>query len=151
MEEENLLIDGWWTTPTFFVRSCTDLSPRDNDGGDDGLLMEDGERILFDTSIDSGLLHCLSDTDAHAYVTQLAKVVTPGTGKAYVGCFSTANSDPWSNPRRLDESDLRRLFCEENGWEVLSVKDVWWGRPSLRGSNQGAFCMALWMEARRLL
>jgi len=146
MEEELREVDGWWTTPRFFGRSCTELS----DGDGEGLLMDDGERLLFDTSIDSGLLHCLSDADAQAYVAQLATVVKSGTGRAYVGCFSTANPDPWSNPRRLDEDDLRRLFCRENGWEVVSVKDAWWGRPSLRGSSQGAFCMALWMEARRL-
>lgn len=149
-EEEERGVDGWWKTPRFMVRSCTELSP---DGA--GLLMDTGmdggeEVMLFDTSIDSGLLHCLSDDDAWTYVKQLAQVVRPETGRAYVGCFSTANPDPWSNPRRLDEGDLRRLFCRELGWEVVEVKDVWWGRPSLRGSNQGAFCMALWMEARRI-
>lgn len=147
--EEEKPSTGWWKTPRFVVRSCTELTS--DSGNHDALLDHDdnGKSVLFDTAVDSGLLHCLSDADAQAYVTQLAGVVKPRTGRAYVGCFSTANPDPWSNPRRLSEEDLRRLFCRENGWEVLEVKDAWWGRPSPRGSNQGAFCMALWMEARR--
>mmetsp|Transcript_13450 Transcript_13450/g.19615 ORF Transcript_13450/g.19615 Transcript_13450/m.19615 type:complete len:103 (+) Transcript_13450:1-309(+) len=100
--------------------------------------------------IDSGLLHCLSDDDAINYLSQMTRLVKPTTGRAYVGCFSTANPEPWDNPRRLSEDYLRGLFCRENGWEVISVKDTWWSRPPERGSSQGAFSMALWMEARRL-
>ena len=56
----------------------------------------------------------------------------------------------WDNPRRLSEEQLRRLFCAEAGWEVQEVRQAWWSRPTGRGSKQGAFSLALWMEARRL-
>ena len=153
----------FWTTPQFLVASCTDIVDRYNEliisssksrenniDADTNTNTNSNTNSLFDISIDSGLLHCLSDEDAIKYVTQMAQLIKPITGRAYVGCFSTANPDPWDNPRRLSEDNLRDLFCVENGWEVISIEDTWWARPPLRGSSQGAFSMALWMEARRL-
>lgn len=131
----------WNPSPLFHVASCTNIVLPEDDA--------DNDVELFDVSIDSGLLHCLSNDDAQAYVVELAKWVKPNTGKAFVGCFSKANPDPWQNPRRLDEAYLRNLFSLENGWEVTTIKETWWARPSPRGSSQGAFCLALWMEARR--
>lgn len=136
----------FWTSPQFLVASCTEIFDRYS-----SLVSSSKTKPhLFDVSIDSGLLHCLSDDDAIEYVKQMARLVKPDTGRAYVGCFSTANPDPWDNPRRLSEGYLRTLFCKANGWEVISVRDTWWARPPGRGSSQGAFSMALWMEARRL-
>ena len=111
---------------------------------------DDDDGLLFDVALDSALLHCLSDADAKAYVGELSRLVARGTGRALVGCFSDKNPDPWDNPRRLSEGYLRGLFCKEAGWEVTRVRDTWWSRPTGRGSAQGSFCMALWMEARRL-
>ena len=111
---------------------------------------EEDDDGLFDVALDSALLHCLSDADAKAYVGELSRLVARGTGRALVGCFSDKNPDPWDNPRRLSEGYLRGLFCKEAGWEVTRVRDTWWSRPTGRGSAQGSFCMALWMEARRL-
>lgn len=102
----------------------------------------------FDTALDSACLHCLSDKDAMRYVRDLAQLVTD---RAYVGCFSTANPPHnWSNPRRISRQDLQRYFCPENGWNIVDIHDKWWARPDSRGSNQGAFCQALWMEAKRI-
>lgn len=116
----------------FRVASCTNLANSfDNDE-------------TFDIAIDSACLHCLSDDDAIQYVNSLTKMVTE---RIFVGCFSTANEGRWSNPRRLSRDDLERYF--QNGWEIVSIRDVWWSRPAARGSKQGAFCRALWMEATR--
>ena len=108
----------------------------------------------FDVALDSALLHCLGDADALAYVRGLATVVKPATGRALVGCFSENNPDPWDNPRRLSAHTLRELFCEENGWEIVALDETWWARPVVldadRGSVQGAWSQAYWLEARRL-
>ena len=137
----------FWTQPAFFIASCTEIA----DKYEKQLDVNDGEEPkLFDVSIDSGLLHCLSDEDAELYVQQLGRLVKPDTGRAYIGCFSTKNpAESWDNPRRLSPQYLKNLFSEDNGWEVISITDTWWARPPERGSSQGSFSMALWMEARR--
>jgi hypothetical protein len=84
-----------------------------------------------------------------AYVRQLAPLLKPREGRAFVGAFSDKNPDPWTNPRRLSEGRLRALFCAANGWDVVSVEETWWQRPSRRGSAAGAWSLALWLEARR--
>ena len=141
----------FWTRPDFFVASCTEMAAEYHKQYTPGYVHDKEELELFDVSIDSGLLHCLSDEIAKDYVQELAKLVKPDTGRAYVGCFSTKNpAESWDNPRRLSPDYLRNLFCEDNGWEVVSIVDEWWARPPQRGSSQGAFSMALWMEARRL-
>ena len=142
----------FWTRPEFLVASCTEIADEYNNYA---IQMRDKDNSNptsedeFDVMIDSGLLHCLSDEDAELYVSQMARLLKPGSGRAYVGCFSTKNPDPWDNPRRLNEEFLRKLFSPQNGWEVISVKETWWARPPSRGTSQGAFSMALWMEARR--
>jgi len=134
------------TVPEFHVASCTEVA---NPGSPLLVQEEDGNPQLFDVSVDSGLLHCLSEAESVEYVRQMARLVKK-SGKKFVGCFSTANPDPWQNPRRLSEAYLRGLFCDDNGWEVVDIQETWWSRPASRGSSQGAFCLALWMEARRL-
>lgn len=164
MERSSLLSSSsslpFWTTPRFVVASCTEIASSSSaiitssssrttaSENEDAASQNCNNR--FDVAIDSGLLHCLTNTDARTYVSQLAELVTPKTGRAYVGCFSTANPDPWSNPRRLSGEYLASLFCEERGWEIAEIKDTWWSRPRHRGSKQGSFSQALWMEARRL-
>ena len=121
----------------FEVASCLDLSSSALAGQ------------TFDVALDSACLHCFSDEDAVRYVRDLAPFVTD---RIFVGCFSTANPpENWTNPRRISREDLHRYFCPENGWEVVgSIQDKWWARPDHRGSNQGSFCQALWMEAKRV-
>merc|ERR1711862_664365 len=129
--------------PKFFVADATEMA--------DEYLQRYGGEELFDVSVDSGLLHCLSDDVAVLYVRNLAKLVKPYTGRAYVGCFSTKNPvASWNNPRRLSAEYLEGLFCRNNGWEVTSIQDTSWSRPLERGSSMGAFTMAFWMEAQRV-
>lgn len=135
-----------WTRPRFVQASCTDVADA---RGAELLAGNGGER--FDAALDSGLLHCLSPEDASAYVAQIARLLKPGTGTFSIGCFSTANPDPWDNPRRISEAYLRdELFADRATWEVLSCRECWWARPPSRGSQRGAFSLALWVEVRRV-
>ena len=51
------------------------------------------------------------------YVLGLRTLLRRG-GSLYAGVFSDANPDPWSNPRRMSEAQLRELFCAANGWRA---------------------------------
>ena len=70
----------------------------------------------FDTVIDSGLLHVLSDEDRARLVAGVAAVLRSG-GRYYVLCFSEHASIP--GPRRLTADDLRAIFS--SGWAVESI------------------------------
>jgi len=154
-EEQSQL--PFWTTPSFLAASCTDVADRHREKLLSGITnsartRSSSDKLLFDVVIDSGLLHCLSKEDAREYVNQISKLLQPNTGKFYIGCFSTANPDPWDNPRRISEEYLRDdLFSNGELWEIVSCTDCWWARPPTRGSSKsGAFSLALWVEARCL-
>ena len=69
-------------------------------------------------------------------------------GRLFVGCFSDANPDPWSNPRRISEAQLRSLLSDEHGWRINSLSSAWYERPDERAaSGRGAWTMAWWCEA----
>jgi len=127
----------------FEVASCADLF----DSPVYALAEEIGG---FPVALDSALLHCLDDKMQRRYVAELAKVVRTG-GRLYVGCFSDANPDPWSNPRRLSEAHLRALFAGP-AWRVESVEPAWYERPRAmnEGHRSGAWTMAWWCRICRL-
>jgi len=132
--EESLLSPSQADHIGFRVASCTALNESFS------------SKETFDIAVDSACLHCLSDEDAILYANSLKDLVTE---RLFVGCFSTANgSEGWTNPRRLGREDLERYFASEF-WDIRRIEDVWWARPSARGSNQGGFCHGLWMEAVR--
>jgi SAM-dependent methyltransferase len=148
----------FWTRPKFLAASCTEVADRHRESLVSGIVKDSGidngnDRQLFDVVIDSGLLHCLSNEDAKKYVNEISKLLQPNTGRFFIGCFSTANPDPWDNPRRISEEYLRDvLFSNNQKWEVLSCRDCWWARPPTRGSSTGgAFSLALWVEVRCLV
>ena len=92
----------------------------------------------------------LDDKMQRRYVAELARVVRTG-GRLYVGCFSDANPDPWSNPRRLSEAHLRALFAGP-AWRVEAVEPAWYERPRAlnEGHRSGAWTMAWWCRICRL-
>lgn len=148
----------FWTAPRFLAASCAVVADLHGEELLSGIASDDkiekgNEKPLFDVVIDSGLLHCLSNEDAGQYVNQISKLLQPNTGRFYIGCFSTANPDPWDNPRRISEDYLRNeLFSNREKWEVVSCRDCWWARPPTRGSTTGgAFSLALWVEVRCLM
>lgn len=101
----------------------------------------------FEVALDSALLHCLNDEAQEAYVDGLRRLLRPG-GRLFVGCFSDANPDPWTNPRRLSEERLRTLLSAERGWRLVDIEAVWYERPAERATSRGgAWTMAWWCTA----
>eukprot|EP00536_Pseudo-nitzschia_multiseries_P007303 jgi/Psemu1/324701/estExt_fgenesh1_pg.C_1700004 len=158
-DSSSSLSSPFWTMPRFFAAACTEVA--DNHGSDllEGLVgfgdhngRERKDLKRFDVVVDSGLLHCLLESDTSLYVQKISRLLQPITGRFCIGCFSTANPDPWDNPRRISEDYLRNyLFSCRETWEVLSCRECWWALPPSRGSSTGgAFSQALWVEVRLL-
>lgn len=103
----------------------------------------------FEVALDSALIHCLDDDDQRAYLAGVRQLVRPG-GSLFVGCFSDANLDPWQNPRRMSEAQLRALLAPRHGWQLAEIKEAWYRRPAALSSNGGAWTMAWWCHAKCL-
>ena len=71
----------------------------------------------FDTVIDCGLFHGLSDAQRPVFVAGLAAVLNPG-GYYHLLCFSEAESRP-GGPRRLTQDEIRTTFS--SGWTVEQI------------------------------
>mmetsp|Transcript_11987 Transcript_11987/g.22460 ORF Transcript_11987/g.22460 Transcript_11987/m.22460 type:complete len:528 (+) Transcript_11987:60-1643(+) len=101
----------------------------------------------FGVVLDSALLHCLDDEAQQTYLDGVRQLMRPG-GKMFVGCFSDANPDPWSNPRRISRERLQALFSKKRGWRLVDLKEAWYERPADRtASRGGAWTMAWWCSA----
>jgi ubiquinone/menaquinone biosynthesis C-methylase UbiE len=71
----------------------------------------------FDSVIDCGLFHVLSDADRRPYVAGLAHVTKPG-GKVFLMCFS--DEEPYDRgPRRIRQDEIRDAFAD--GWIIESI------------------------------
>lgn len=70
----------------------------------------------FDTVIDSGLLHILSDADRAQLVIGFHAVLRPG---GYLHLLAFNEHATWPGPRRLTQVEIRTTF--EQGWEVESI------------------------------
>src|SRR5262245_21356810 len=83
---------------------------------DDLTLNDWSER--FDSVIDSGLFHVLSDDDRRRYVEALATVLKP-RGRVFLMCFS--DEEPGTQgPRRVSKEELHAAFA--GGWNVESIE-----------------------------
>ncbi len=72
----------------------------------------------FDSVIDCGLFHVLSDEDRTPYVEGLAHVTKQG-GKLFLMCFSDQEPSD-RGPRRITQDEIRRAFAD--GWTIASVR-----------------------------
>jgi 2-polyprenyl-3-methyl-5-hydroxy-6-metoxy-1,4-benzoquinol methylase len=63
----------------------------------------------FDTVIDSGLFHALSDEERPVYARQLSWVLRPG-GQFFMLCFSDREPGEWG-PRRISRREIEDTFC----------------------------------------
>jgi SAM-dependent methyltransferase len=81
----------------------------------------------FDTSIDSGLFHILSEDDQAALVAGLHRVLRSG-GRHHLMCLSEHASI--SGPRHVTHDYLKRTF--EAGWRVESIDEA---RFALNGAE----------------
>ena len=70
----------------------------------------------FDTVIDSGLLHILSDADRARLVAGLYAVLRSG---GYLHLLAFNEHASWPGPRRLTQAEIRTAF--EQGWEVEAI------------------------------
>ena len=101
----------------------------------------------FEIALDSAMLHCLDDESQNAFIEGVRPLMRAG-GRLFIGCFSDANPDPWSNPRRISENRMRELLSPERGWQVRSLDEAWYERPAERStSGGGAWTMAWWCVA----
>ena len=86
-------------------------------------LVEDALRLNdlgqpFDTVLDCGLFHVLSDDERVRYVNSLTAVIPPG-GRYHMLCFSDHQPGDWG-PRRITQDEIRAAFSD--GWKVQSIE-----------------------------
>jgi SAM-dependent methyltransferase len=74
----------------------------------------------FDTVIDSGLFHTLSDEERDLFVKSLASVLRPG-GTYFMLCFSDKEPDD-GGPRRVSRAEIRGTF--KKGWRINYIKEA---------------------------
>ncbi len=75
-----------------------------------------GER--FDTIIDCGLFHTLSDEERALFVESLSRALRRG-GSYFMLCFSDKEPEN-GGPRRISKEDLRSTFRQ--GWKVNYIR-----------------------------
>jgi SAM-dependent methyltransferase len=73
----------------------------------------------FDTVIDSGLLHILSEADRARLVAGLHAVLRPG---GYLHLLAFNEHATWPGPRRLTQTEILTTF--EQGWEVEAISTL---------------------------
>ncbi|MBN2359936.1 MAG: methyltransferase domain-containing protein [Deltaproteobacteria bacterium] len=76
--------------------------------------------LSFDTVVDSGLLHAMTDAEQRLYLGQVRAVLGPG-GSFYALCYSEHQPGA-SGPRRVRESELEALFA--SGWSGLTIVET---------------------------
>lgn len=72
----------------------------------------------FDTVLDCGLFHVLSDVDRAAFVRSLHSCLLVG-GRYFMLCFSDLEPGDWG-PRRIRQDEIRQAFAD--GWQVESIE-----------------------------
>jgi len=71
----------------------------------------------FDSLIDSGCFHTLTDEDRLRYAASMAALAVPGAS-VHIACFSEAEPPGWG-PRRVTQAELRSTFA--SGWDVVEI------------------------------
>ncbi len=94
----------------------------------------------FDTVLDVGLFHSLSDSQQIRYVSNLRRLLHAG-GVMHLMAFSDAEYRS-GGPRRTGKSDIERIFS--TGWTIRSVQE---GRLSLPMFSGGAKAWIAEIEA----
>jgi len=76
--------------------------------------------MTFDTVLDSGLFHALSDPERPFFLQSLGAVLRPG-GLYHLLCFS--DREPGTEgPRRVSQAEIRATF--RSGWRVLRIDEA---------------------------
>lgn len=74
----------------------------------------------FDTLIDCGCFHTLSDEDRTRYADSMLAMANPGA-RLHLMCFSEAEPPGWG-PRRVTKNELRAAFARD--WETTGITAV---------------------------
>lgn len=72
----------------------------------------------FDTVIDCGCFHTLSDEDRPRYAASMRTLTEPNA-QLHLMCFSEREPGGWG-PRRVTQAELRRTFAD--GWQTESIE-----------------------------
>jgi cyclopropane fatty-acyl-phospholipid synthase-like methyltransferase len=72
----------------------------------------------FDTVIDCGLFHTLSDPERPVYVWNLSEVLRPG-GRYFMLAFSELEPGGYG-PRRITQKEIRAAFSQ--GWRIREIR-----------------------------
>lgn len=72
----------------------------------------------FDTVIDSGLFHTLSDNERLLFVRNLHEVLVPG-GSYFMLAFSDLEPEGYG-PRRITKQEIQDLFSD--GWRINGIR-----------------------------
>jgi SAM-dependent methyltransferase len=75
--------------------------------------------MTFDSVIDSGLFHVLTDQERGEFVKSLSGVLMPG-GRYFLLCFSERETR--EGPRRVTQAEIRDTF--RDGWIVNDIREV---------------------------
>jgi SAM-dependent methyltransferase len=73
----------------------------------------------FDTVIDSGLFHVLSDEERPRFVDNLATAIRPG-GTYFMLCWSELEPAGGYGPRRITQAEIKGSF--QKGWHINYIK-----------------------------
>jgi SAM-dependent methyltransferase len=78
-------------------------------------------RTRFDSVVDCGFFHTLSDDERRTFAQSLASVLTIG-GTYFMLCFSDLEPDDWGGPRRVTQKEIRDTFGR--GWRVNYIREA---------------------------
>lgn len=93
---------------------------------------------VFDTALDSLVLHAFDPADRVAYLDGLRAVLRPG-GRLFVLCYSDLHTAEPDVPHKVSRKDLLAAFS--NGWAVESLQ------ATVSSSNVHADGVAAWLAA----
>jgi cyclopropane fatty-acyl-phospholipid synthase-like methyltransferase len=119
----------WRSKPEFVVHDALDLT---------------GLGRSFDTVIDCGLFHSLSDEERRPFVEGLAAVLVM-SGHYFMLCFSEHEPGDWG-PRRIHAWEITDTFREEDGFEVQAIDET---RFQTRWGRRGALAYVATIERVR--
>ena len=85
----------------------------------DTLSLHEIERT-FDTVIDSGFFHTLSDPERPCFVRNLSEVLKPG-GTYFMLAFSDCEPGGYG-PRRISKKEIQSTFSD--GWRINEIRDA---------------------------
>ena len=74
----------------------------------------------FDSVIDSGLFHTLSDSERPVFERSLSLALKPG-GTYFMLCFSDREPGFWG-PRRITQAEIRETFGK--GWKINYIREA---------------------------